>query len=149
MREKKSAGAVIFIKNKEIKYLLLHYPSNSRTKKNYWGFSKGHIEKKEKEFDTVRREIKEETGLERIRRINGFKETIKYFFKDNGTIQKTVVFYLVQAKSKKIILSAEHIGYKWLNFQKAIRLLSFKNSKMILKKADKFIKENFFSGESL
>ncbi len=144
MKKEKSAGAVIFIKNKGIKYLLLHYPFGSRTRRNYWDFSKGHIEKNEKELNTAKREIKEETGLKNIKIVGGFKETIKYFFKNKETIQKTVVFYLAEAERKEIILSSEHIGYKWLSFQKAVDLLSFENSKRILKKADKFMKENCF-----
>ncbi len=144
MKKEKSAGAVIFIKNKGIKYLLLHYPSGSRTKKNYWGFSKGHIEKNERELNAAKREVREETGLKNIKIIEGFRETIKYFFKNKETVQKTVVFYLAEAERKKIVISSEHIGYKWLDFQKTINLLCFENSKRILKKANKFMKENCF-----
>ena len=51
----KSAGAIIFRKNKKIKYLLLHYPSASKTQaKDYWDFPKGHIEKGETIEQTVR-----------------------------------------------------------------------------------------------
>ncbi len=90
----KSAGAVIFKQRKGItEYLLLHYPSGAKAKKEYWDFPKGHLEKGEKELDTVRREIKEETGLKNIKLVEGFREGIKYFFRfKNKTIFKIVTF---------------------------------------------------------
>ena len=70
----KSAGAVIFRKEDDkIYYLLLHYQGG------HWDFPKGNIEKGEKLEDTVRREVKEETGIENIKFALGFKEAIKYF----------------------------------------------------------------------
>ena len=65
MKKEKSAGAVIFIKSKEIKYLLLRHPFSSRTKKDYWGFPKGHQQNSEEEpLDVARRELLEETSLQ-------------------------------------------------------------------------------------
>lgn len=139
----KSAGAIIFHKNKEVKYLLLHYPSGAKAPKEYWDLPKGHIEKGEKEIDTVKREVREETGLENIELIEGFKEWIKYFFKLKGkTIFKTVVFYLAKTREEKVKISQEHLGYKWLPYQQALEQLTFQNAKDILKKANQFLKKN-------
>jgi len=140
MPVEKSAGAIIFRKNKEIKYLLLHYPSGSRTSKDYWDLPKGHIEKGEKEVDTVKREVKEETGLEDIKIIEGFKESIKYFFRFEGkTIFKTVIFYLAETGNQDVKVSFEHTGYKWLLYEEALSQLTFKNAKEILKKSNEFL----------
>ena len=139
----KSAGAIIFHINEEIEYLLLHYPSGSRASKDYWDLPKGHIEKNEEEEDTVRREVKEETGLDDIKIIEGFKESIKYFFKSEGkTIFKTVVFYLAETKTKEVKISFEHVGYEWLPYEKALEQLHFKNAKEILEKANEFLIKN-------
>jgi len=134
----KSAGAIIFRHEKDkIKYLLLHYPSGSRTTKNYWDLPKGHIEKGEKEQETVKREVQEETGLKDVEIIPGFKETIKYFFRREGkNILKFVTFYLTETKTEEVKISEEHIGYEWLPYEEAIDKLTFKNAKEILKKAD-------------
>ncbi len=165
MPVEKSAGAVIFTQHhlpkklskqkqrtkngaglrKEkgiIKYLLLHYPSDSRTPgKDYWDFPKGHIEKGEEELETVKREIKEETGLKDLKFIEGFKEWIKYFFKEEEkTVFKIVTFYLAETKVKKVKISSEHIGFKWFSYEKAIKKLIFENAKEILKKADEYLK---------
>jgi 8-oxo-dGTP pyrophosphatase MutT (NUDIX family) len=133
----RSAGAIIFQKNKETEYLLLHYQSG------HWDFPKGNIEKGEKEEETVKREIKEETGIEDIEFSPDFREVIKYFYKLKGkTIFKTVVFYLAKTKTKEVKISWEHIGYKWLPYQQALGQLTFKNAKEILKKANQFLIQN-------
>ena len=142
MPRESSAGVVIFRKNKEIKYLLLHYPSNSRAPKNYWDFAKGHIEKGESLIETARREAKEETSIQDLSFVAGFKEWIKYFFKFEGKlIFKIVTFYLAQTKTKKVKISDEHIGYEWLPYAQAKDRLTFKNAKEILKKAHEFHKD--------
>ena len=140
-----SAGAVIFRKEKgNTYYLLLQYDDN------YWGFSKGRIEKKEKLQDTIRREVEEETRLTDIQFIEGFKETINYFFKREGkTIFKTNVYFLTETKTKEIKLSFEHIGFKWLPFDKAVQQVTFKNAKQILKKANEFLKAGKIQGAIL
>lgn len=141
MPVEKSAGAIIFRKEGgKIYYLLLHYPTGSRTSKDYWDFPKGHIEKGEEETETVKREVEEETGLKKIEFVEGFKEWIKYFFKDQGkTVFKIVTFYLIETKEKNINISFEHIGYQWLPYEQALDQVTFKNAKEILKKAHNFL----------
>jgi len=143
MPVEKSAGAIIFRKEKgKIFYLLLHYPGAShRAKKDYWDFPKGHVEKGEKEIETVKREVFEETGLKDIKILDGFKETIKYFFKWQGkNVLKFVTFYLAETKEKEVKISFEHIGYEWLPFEKAKERLSFKNAREILERANQFLR---------
>ncbi|MDO8639309.1 MAG: NUDIX domain-containing protein [bacterium] len=141
MLTEKSAGAVIFhIKEGKIFYLLLHYPSSPGAKKEYWGFSKGHMEKNETIEQAARREIQEETGLKDINLEMGFQEEEKYFFMKNGKkVFKIVTFLLGLAKTKKITISFEHVGFLWLSYNDAFNKLTFKNGKEILKKADNFL----------
>ncbi len=145
----KSAGAVIFRKEpfdtaqgKKVKiyYLLLHYPSG------HWDFTKGHIEKGENEKEAAKREIEEETGLKDIKFIPGFREKISYFFrksyenKENPPlIFKEVVFYLTETHQREIKISEEHLDYQWLSYEDALKQLTFKNAKEILKKANNFL----------
>lgn len=140
-----SAGAVIFRREKgdEICYLLLRYRSESR--KEYWGFPKGHVERGEKLEETARREIKEETGLGDVKFIKGFKEGEKYFFTREGKkVYKTVIFLLAETRTKNVAISSEHLDYRWLFYKEASARLTFKNAKEILKKAN-----NFLSGKSI
>lgn len=135
MVKEKSCGVVVFRKtDKGIKFLLLHYQSG------HWDFSKGHVEKGEDEQTTAARELAEETGIKDIKFIEGFRQTINYFFKRKGqTVSKEVVFYLAQTKTEKVKLSYEHIGYSWLDYEGALNKITFKNSKEVLKKAMEFI----------
>ncbi len=132
-----SSACVLFRReNSKIKYLLLHYTQG------HWGFPKGTIEKGEDKKETIARETKEETGITDISFIEGFEEKINYFFRLEGKlIYKEVSFYLVETKEKKVKLSFEHTEYKWLNFEDAFKLLNFKNTKNILKKADEVLKK--------
>ncbi|MGC9031606.1 MAG: methylated-DNA--[protein]-cysteine S-methyltransferase [Minisyncoccia bacterium] len=144
----RSAGGIVFRKtNGDIQYLLLHYPKGSRTKKDYWDFPKGHVEKGEKLIETAKREINEETGLNDIKIIDGFKETIKYYFYSQGKrVLKFVTFFLVSTNQEEITISKEHIGFTWAPFKEAIKILTYDNAKSVLKKANDFlinkIKEN-------
>jgi len=132
-----SAGAIIFRKNKENKFLLLEY----KYKNKFWDFPKGNVEKNEEEKETVKREIEEETGIKTIIFIPEFRERISYIYKREGkTVFKEVIFYLIETKEKKIKLSEEHIGYKWLKYEDALKTLTYPAAKNILKKADEFLK---------
>ena len=130
-------------------YLLLKYKARGKVKKTYWGFPKGHIEKEETELETAKRETKEETGIEDLEFIEGFKEREKYFFRyKNETIFKEVIYFLAKTKTKKIKISFEHLNYQWLPYKKALEVLSFENAKEILKKANQFLqKKGFRSGK--
>ncbi len=131
----KSAGAVIFRKAGEIKYLLLLYQAG------HWDLPKGHVEKGETLEDTVKREVKEETGLEDMKIVSGFKETIKYFFKWEGkNILKFVTFFLAETDASEVRISQEHIGFEWLPYNEAVKRVTFKNAKEILKKANGFLR---------
>jgi 8-oxo-dGTP pyrophosphatase MutT (NUDIX family) len=135
MMRKKSCGAVVFRKNQEVKYLLLHYEAG------HWDYAKGEVEKGESERDTVVRELREETGITDARFIEGFREEISYFYKMVGrTIHKEVVFFLMETGTSDVVLSFEHTGYEWLDYQKAIERLTFENAKNILRKAHTFLK---------
>jgi len=131
----RSRGAVIFRKRDNvILYLILHYPSG------HWDFVKGNLEEGESDVDTVKRESKEEAGLD-VEIVPGFKERITYFYKKEGkTISKEVIFYVAKASNSRITLSYEHLGFKWLSFKEALELVTYKNSKDVLKKANDFLK---------
>lgn len=151
MPKEKSAGAIIFRKDGDnIYYLLLHYTPSEKGRHGHWGFAKGHVEEGEVEEETAKREVAEETGIKDLKIILGFKEIEKYFFrkayglagearKKAPWVFKIVTFFVAETETKEIKISDEHIGYVWLSFQEAIKKISFKNSKILLKKANDFI----------
>jgi bis(5'-nucleosidyl)-tetraphosphatase len=143
MPREKSAGAIIYRKEKgNVYYLLLHYKSG------HWDFPKGHIEEGEKEEDTVRREVEEETGIKDLKIMLGFKEWIKYMFRKSYNLEdkkkapwifKIVIFYLAEANTEEVKISYEHVGFKWLLYDEAMEQLTYKNAKEVLKKANDFL----------
>ena len=140
----KSIGAVIYRKIEEggLEFLLLHYPG---TKRDYWGLVKGHVERGEKELDTLRRETAEETGIKELSILPNFRKEIRYFFQlKERKIFKRVIFYLVETKEVKVKISDEHIGYAWLSFNQALKQLTFGGPKKIFKKANNYLcQQNF------
>jgi len=146
MPKEKSAGAIVYrIENGKPYYLLLHYPSLNR-KGGHWEFPKGHIEVNENEEETVLRETAEETGINDLKIIPGFKKYIKYFFKkyeDKRWVFKLVAFFVAETQTKEIKLSPEHIGFVWLPIEEAIKKTTFKNSKLLLREANNFIAKSF------
>ncbi|HPC31040.1 MAG TPA: NUDIX domain-containing protein [Candidatus Paceibacterota bacterium] len=140
MKPEISAGILIFRKtDKGREYLLLHYPS-LKEGKDYWEFPKGHLEGKEKPEEAAIRELEEETGLKIKKLIPGFKKKIKYFFrKDNQIIFKIVYYFLAETEDKKVKISSEHLGFQWLNPDKAKKLVKFKNSRQLIEEAESFL----------
>ena len=131
----RSAGAVVFRReNGKIKYLLIKYAWG------HWGFPRGLIEEGEGLEETARREIKEETGIEDLKFIPGFREWIKFFFKLKGkNIMKIATFLLAETKTKEVKLSFEHQDWAWLDYNDALEKLTYNNSKEILRKANDFL----------
>ncbi|MCX8194704.1 MAG: NUDIX domain-containing protein [Candidatus Micrarchaeota archaeon] len=128
----KSCGAVIYrVEGGKRLYLLLHY------QEGHWDFPKGHVEEGESEEETVRREVREETGIYKLEFEPLFRERIGYFFKREGkTVQKEVIFFLASTKEKEVWVSSEHVGFAWLSYQEALKRLTYKNAKEVLKKAE-------------
>lgn len=134
MKHQKSVGCALFREGEERKYLLLRYGYG------HWGFVKGKVEEGENEKETILREIREETGIEEVDFVEGFRERISYYFKrGDKQIHKEVVFYLARTNEEKVTLSREHKDYSWLKYEKAIDRLSYENTQDILKKSKKFL----------
>ena len=133
----KSCGAVIFVKKEDqTKYLLLNYAAR------HWDFVKGNVEQNETEKETTLRELKEETGINNAVFVDGFKETIAYFYRRQGlTVHKEVVFFIMESHTEEVTLSFEHVGYVWMDYQHAMEKLNFRNAKDVLQKAHDFLKK--------
>ena len=146
MPVERSAGAVIYRETKQGReYLLLHHQAiaNKRVLKpidGHWSFAKGHVEKGETTEQTVRREIKEETGITQLEFIPDFKETIRYFVNYNGEKRlKFVAFFLVKTSEKNVTISFEHQGFAWCGYEHAYKAVTYSSDKKVLKAAEQFL----------
>jgi len=139
----KSVGAVIFRRanvggKQKILYLILHYHIHD----NYWEFPRGGMEKDENETQTALREIREETGLKEtdLKFVGGFRAAMHYFYTLEGTRRsKDAVYFLAESKTDVIKLSAEHIEFKWLDYDEALKMFKFENARDMLKSAHDFL----------
>lgn len=134
MIQETSSGIVVFLKEKEFKFLVLHYAEG------HWDLPKGHIEEGETEEQAALRETKEETGIA-VDIEKGFREEIAYFFtgRNHENIRKNVVFFLGKATHKLVELSVEHIGFEWLDYEGAVKKVTYDSAKEVLKKAKAFL----------
>ena len=134
MVKQKSAGIVLFQNSHGAnRFLLLNYPQG------HWDFVKGKMERDETPHETARRETGEETGITDIEFIDGFEESVEYEFRfNNDLIQKKVIFFLAKTNISKISLSHEHKDFVWLEYEDAMKKITFQNAKKILAKANNF-----------
>lgn len=135
--EEKSAGVVIFRREEgKILYLLLF----KKYKTEYWDLAKGHVEKDEDPAETAKREAKEEAGIEDLEFLPGFEEKVSWIYKLEGKLtKKYVTYYLAETKTRDAVVSFEHIKPGWFTLQEAEKVLKHKDSKELLRKAQKFL----------
>lgn len=131
MIEETSAGMVLFRKeDSKILFLLLHYPSG------HWDFIKGKMEEGESTHETAIREAKEETGIMDITFLENFEEWINYDFQYQGElVHKKVVFFLAETKTNQVMISHEHLGYTWMDYNTSMEKTTFDNAKTVLTRA--------------
>ncbi|MBT5517163.1 NUDIX domain-containing protein [Candidatus Peregrinibacteria bacterium] len=137
--KEKSCGVILYRIEEGIRqYLLLHYPSG------HWDFPKGHVEDiDEHEMATAQRELEEETGIEDIDFIEGYREPMYYEFRrgKKQLVKKVVVYFLAETKEKDVKISFEHKDFLWLPYQEAFDKLTFDNAKGLIEKGEKHLLE--------
>lgn len=129
----RSCGGIIVHKNT---YLLIRYGHG------HWGFVKGHVERNESCEETFFREAEEEAGIAQsnLRIIEGFRETIHYFYRKEGrTIYKEVVYLLAESATADVQLSHEHTDYRWLPYEEALEQVTYEKDRNVLRRAHVFL----------
>ena len=105
-------------------FLLLNYPQG------HWDFVKGKMEVNETPQETVRREMKEETGISNFQLVDGFEEYVRYNFRfKNEVVHKKVIFFLAKTNIKKISIALRTSTDEEYNYYREI----FGNNAFIFK----------------
>lgn len=134
----KSVGIIpVRIVGKKYLFLLIHQTVG------HWGFPKGHPNSGESETETATRELREETGIEKSEILKDFRYAQNYSFEKGGElIEKEVVFFISIVDKENILLDeTEAQASEWLNYNKAIKQLSYKESQDMIKSALEFLEK--------
>lgn len=133
MKHEKSCGVVVYTRvNGEIKYVL------AQALGGHYGFPKGHTEEGESEVETAMREVFEEVHLKPTL-IPGFRAIEEYDI-PSIDVHKQVVFFLGEYHDQKIIFQKEELtGAPLLPYEEALRTLTHKEGKQILRQAHAFL----------
>ena len=129
---------IIVYRESPRKYLLLKRKLHWKG----WEFPKGGVEFLETNKGAVKRETKEETGL-RVLKIKDYGLSGEYKYdkktvEDRKKVGQTWRLYSVQVGSGKIkIDKKEHSDYEWVNYNKAIKMLSWSNQRKCLRIVDR------------
>lgn len=101
----------------------------------YWEFPKGKVEDGENEIDTLKREVREETGITKFTMWPNFRQVVHYRFFPERTIMvsKAVVYYLLITE-QAVRVSTEHLYYKWVSLRAAKKFLKHRNQLALLDK---------------
>ena len=117
---------VYYQKDEDVKFLLLKRNKN-KLYEHLWQGVAGKIEKDEKAWQTAVRELKEETSFDPKKIF--IADHVSYFYEKHQDRMNLVPVFGIEVDSKDVILSDEHIDYKWVDFKEAFDTLIWNGQK--------------------
>ncbi len=117
------------------KMLLLRRSETDKRRPLQWDLPGGLLEKDEALETGVKREIKEEAGIEADIKAIIFAKTEVSVWEQNGVPQKcnTVrLYYVAEAPNETVTLSHEHDDFCWVSLEEALELLEYPRHKAVL-----------------
>ncbi len=124
-----TAGGIVYRKNdKEVEILLI------QDAKDRWTIPKGHIEEGEQAKETAAREIKEETGLVKLRVLNWLGKINFRYRRQQSLVLMTTEIFLVEALGDTNKLKPEDWmnGIKWFSAQDALDKIEYEDIEKII-----------------
>lgn len=140
--EKIQKVVVAGVINNNGKFLLLKRSSNESIFPEKWELPSGKVNFGEDPYDALKREIKEETGID-ILNARPFMCTHYTIEKPDNKRHTVQIIYLADLSEKpgiNIELSNEHQAYKWISPKELKNLDTFDDMITILEEAEKNIR---------
>ena len=142
MRTPVKVECIIFRKiNNNYDFLLLE---RIKSKSGFWQPVTGGVEEGESIEDAVFREVLEETSIRKEDIIRIFRDVyyfeLKSDFFEKNIIKEFVFGFEVKSNVNVHIDAGEHDKFKWVNFDKAIKLLKYETNKNAFEKMKKILK---------
>ncbi len=124
-----TAGGIVYRKNDNNVEILLIQDA-----KNRWTIPKGHIEEGEIAKDTAAREIREETGLEKLRVLNWLGKINFRYRRQQSLVLMTTEIFLVEAQGDTNKLKPEDWmnGIKWFPAKEALDKIEYEDIEKII-----------------
>ncbi len=112
------------IKNKEGKYLICKMPEDRGVYPGQWAIPGGGLDEGEKMEEALKREIREEVGLEveKIKELR-FQDDVRIKIKPGKKPEKLYMIHLVfvcAAVSKEVKMNEEFEGYAWVSLDEGL-----------------------------
>jgi 8-oxo-dGTP pyrophosphatase MutT (NUDIX family) len=127
--------AIIFRRNgNKLEYLLLR---RLPERNGFWQPVTGGVEQGETRNETLRREVKEETGIKNI--IAVLEDLYAFEFSDPNPNQEYVYGVEVSPSEEIVLDQKEHSEYRWCSLQEALQLLHWKENKEALRKLNEIL----------
>lgn len=104
-------------------------------KNGHWGFPKGHIEDDETERNAAIRETKEETNID-VEILEGRRYTENYIT-DKGNYKEVIYYIAKRINGEAKRQESEVKALKWVPLKEAIDVLTYDNTRDLLKKVIK------------
>ena len=109
-----------------------------KQKDENWGFPKGHVEEGETEEETAAREVKEETNIDV--EIESSKKYEMEYKLPNGNLKQVVLFMAKKIGGEEKRQQEEIAELNWYTLEEALEILTFNNTKEVLRKVIKEFK---------
>ena len=105
-------------------------------KAGHWAFPKGHPEQGESQVETARRELAEETGIDRVELDEGHPFEERYLFtkRSGKRVDKRVVYYLGLADPSQSVRvqEAEVSDYAWGDAEATRERMTFEEGRALV-----------------
>lgn len=113
-----------------------------RADERFWCHVAGKIQEGEAAWQTARRELGEETGLE-IERLYSAEYLEQFYDESRNCITMIPAFVAMFQALPDIALNDEHLDYKWCSLEEALELAEYPNQRALYR----HVWENFVERE--
>ena len=122
---------------RDVPEFLILKRNKNKIYEHLWQGVAGKIEKNEVAWQTAIRELKEETGLDPL---NIFiADHVSRFYETKEDRVNLVPVFGIEVDSKDVILSEEHVDFKWVHYAEANNTLVWNGQKKGLKVVNEMI----------
>ncbi len=140
MQKDFSYGIIPIFKNQagEFEFLLIHQKSYGWA---FWGFPKGHAEKKETWIQAAQRELTEEVDIREISIKKAPQRSFSYQFTQQGIgYDKTVTYWIGFVKDKTTTIQEEELeDCAWFGFTDAKEKISHQSMRAVFDEIGKYL----------